>query len=123
MSASSSHYDSRLRASLLQLHSLTPLPRWHEFAPPEVRLGVLGRLFLIHIVRRVSPIRKVTLHGLRHTHLTNLLRAGVHPKIACERAGHSSVATTMDLYQHVMPGMQEDAAMRIDAALRTVLEQ
>lgn len=73
------------------------------------------------IVKR-ADIRPVTFHGLRHTHLTNLLRAGVHPKIACERAGHSSVATTMDLYQHVMPGMQEDAAMRIDASLRTVLD-
>ena len=74
------------------------------------------------IVER-SSIRRITFHGLRHTHLTNLLRAGVHPKIACERAGHASIVTTMDLYSHMVPGLQEDAAMRIDASLRTVLEQ
>ena len=64
---------------------------------------------------------KVSLHGLRHTHITNLLKAGVHPKIASERAGHSSVAVTMDVYSHALPGLQEDAASRIDAALRGVL--
>ncbi len=74
------------------------------------------------IVKRAG-IRPVTFHGLRHTHLTNLLLAGVHPKIASERAGHASIATTMDIYSHAVPGLQEDAAMRIDAALRTALEQ
>ncbi len=55
--------------------------------------------------------------------MTNLLLAGVHPKIASERAGHASIATTMDMYSHAVPSLQEDAAMRIDAALRTALEQ
>lgn len=56
----------------------------------------------------------VTLHGLRHTHLTMLLRANVHPKIASERAGHSSVAITLDIYSHAVPNMQEDAARVMD---------
>jgi len=41
-----------------------------------------------------------------------MLSAGVHPKIASERLGHSKVGITMDLYSHVLPGMQEDAAAR-----------
>ena len=65
----------------------------------------------------------VRLHDLRHSHITHLLAAGVHPKVASERAGHSSVAITMDVYSHVLPGMQEDAAQKIDDALRTALEQ
>lgn len=70
---------------------------------------------------RKANIRPVTFHGLRHTHFTELLRAGVHPKIASERAGHASVAITLDVYSHAVPGLQEDAALRIDAALRNVL--
>ncbi len=62
-------------------------------------------------------------HDLRHTHISHLLAAGVHPKVASERAGHASVGITLDLYSHVLPGLQEDAAARIDAALRTHLEQ
>jgi integrase len=64
---------------------------------------------------------QISLHGLRHTHVTDLLRANVHPKIASERVGHSSVAFTLDRYSHAVAGLQEDAALRIDAALRKVL--
>jgi integrase len=72
------------------------------------------------VVRRAG-VRPITFHGLRHTHITSLLQAGVHPKIASERAGHSSIALTMDLYSHVVEGMQQDAALRIDGALRKAL--
>jgi len=43
----------------------------------------------------------------------------VHPKVASERLGHSRVGITLDLYSHVMPGMQEDAAALVDAALKS----
>jgi integrase len=65
-----------------------------------------------------AKTRPVTFHGLRHTHATELLRAGVHPKVASERLGHASIAVTMDTYSHAIPGLQQDAAQRIDAALR-----
>lgn len=68
-----------------------------------------------------AQVRRITFHGLRHTHATDLLRAGVHPKIASERLGHASISITMDTYSHALPGLQEDAAQRIDAALRAAL--
>jgi len=46
-----------------------------------------------------------------------MLASGVHPKIASERLGHATVGLTLDTYSHVIPGMQEDAVARIDAAL------
>jgi integrase len=55
---------------------------------------------------------------LRHSHITHLLKAGVHPKIASERAGHSSVAITMDVYSHAVPDMQREAAEKIDEMMR-----
>jgi integrase len=55
---------------------------------------------------------------LRHTHATQLLLAGVHPKVAQERLGHSTITTTLDLYSHVSDTMQDDAAAKIDAGLR-----
>lgn len=48
---------------------------------------------------------RIRFHDLRHTHATQLLAAGVHPKIASERLGHSTIGITLDLYSHVMPGM------------------
>jgi integrase len=38
------------------------------------------------------------------------LRAGVNPKVVSERLGHATVSFTLDVYSHVMPGLQEDAA-------------
>ena len=64
-----------------------------------------------------AGLPKLTIHGLRHTHATLLLEQGVNPKVVSERLGHASVATTMDIYSHVLPDMQEKAALAIDAAL------
>ena len=63
---------------------------------------------------------KVRLHGLRHSHASHLLAANVHPKIVQERLGHSGIAITMDIYSHLMPNMQADAAAKVDAALKGI---
>jgi integrase len=68
-------------------------------------------------------LKHIGLHSLRHSHATAMLRAGVHPKIAQERLGHSSVSVTMDLYSHVLPGMQDEAVARVDAALQDALNR
>ena len=66
-------------------------------------------------------MKGLRLHDLRHTHATQLLSQGVHPKIVSERLGHATVAITLDTYSHVLPGMQEEAAQKIDAALRLAI--
>ena len=66
---------------------------------------------------RGSDLPHLRFHDLRHAHATHLLASGLHPKVASERLGHSTIGITLDLYSHVLPGMQEDAAARVDAAL------
>ncbi|TIS60761.1 MAG: integrase [Mesorhizobium sp.] len=60
-------------------------------------------------------------HDLRHTHASQMLSAGVHPKVASERLGHSTIGITLDLYSHVVPRMQADAAEQVDAALQAAI--
>jgi len=55
------------------------------------------------------------------THAAQLPKAGVHPKVVQERLWHANVGITLDTYSHVMPGMQEEAAEKIDAGLRKAL--
>jgi integrase len=62
--------------------------------------------------------QSVRLHGMRHSHASHMLAENVHPKIVQERLGHSSIAITMDIYSHLMPNMQADAAAKVDAALK-----
>jgi len=46
-----------------------------------------------------------------------MLKAGVHPKIVSERLGHASINITLDTYSHVLPGLQEAAALRFDEGM------
>ena len=62
-----------------------------------------------------AKVPPITLHGLRHTHATLALAAGIHPKVVSERLGHSTVALTMDVYSHAIPAMEEEAAVKIAA--------
>lgn len=59
-----------------------------------------------------SGLPALTPHGLRHTHATLLLQAGIHPKVVQERLGHSTISVTYDTYTHSVPGLQDDAAER-----------
>ena len=52
-----------------------------------------------------------------------MLASGIHPKIASERLGHSSIAITLDLYSHVLPNMQEDAMLTMDNDLRAAISK
>jgi integrase len=70
-----------------------------------------------------TALPRIRFHDLRHTHATLLLASGVHPKIASERLGHSKVGITLDLYSHVLPNMQADAAALVDNALRAALNK
>jgi integrase len=71
----------------------------------------------VRVVETID-LPRVRFHDLRHAHGTAMLASGIHPKVASERLGHSKVGITLDLYSHVLPGMQEDAAAKMDAALR-----
>lgn len=83
--------------------------------------GALTRAFAKLIADLGLP--KVRFHDLRHSHATQLLREGIHPKVVSERLGHSTVGITLDTYSHVTPTMQEEAAKRIDVALRSALRK
>ena len=52
-----------------------------------------------------------------------MLQQGVNPKIVQERLGHSSVSTTLDIYSHVLPGLQEAAARHFDESFEHEVHQ
>ncbi len=64
-----------------------------------------------------SPLPRIRFHDLRHTHATLLLKAGVPIKVVSERLGHATPGFTMATYQHLLPGMQQEAARTFAAIL------
>ena len=75
------------------------------------------------LIGRIEDLPRLRFHDLRHSHATQLLGDGVHPKVAQERLGHASITTTLDLYSHVTDTMQVDAAERLDAAFRPAINR
>ena len=69
-------------------------------------------------IKRKAGLSGIRMHDLRHTHATLMMKQGVNPKIVQERLGHSYFAVTMDIYSHVVPGLQEAAAIGFDQGLR-----
>ena len=70
-----------------------------------------------HSLVRKEGLPRIRLHDLRHTHATLMLQANVHPKVVSERLGHANISITLDVYSHVLPGMQKAAAEAFDRIL------
>ncbi len=69
------------------------------------------------VLKRAELRTSLRLYDLRHSHATLLLKAGVHAKVVSERLGHSSIALTLDVYSHVLPSMQAEAAEHLEVML------
>ena len=79
--------------------------------------NLLRRSFRPLLARAGLPA--IRFHDLRHTAATLLLLQGVHVKVVSEMLGHSSVSLTLDVYSHVLPSMQSDAAAKMEALFLT----
>lgn len=91
-----------------------------------VFVNQLGSPFSLKYLRRdyfpkileLANINHITIYSLRHSCASLLLQAGANPKVVAERLGHSSVSFCLDVYSHLLPGIQEGATERLDNVLR-----
>ena len=59
---------------------------------------------------RAAGLPAIRLHDVRHSYATAALAAGIPAKVVSERLGHANIAITLDVYSHVIPGMDAQAA-------------
>lgn len=74
-------------------------------------------LAFIRLVRKLGL--RLRFQDLRHTQATALIALGEHVKVISARLGHSSIQITMDRYGHLLPGMDQAAAQRLDGLFRS----
>jgi integrase len=84
----------------------TPLDRWQ-----------VHRRY--HELLLKAGVPRKRFHDLRHTSASLLFAQGVEPRVVMEILGHSRIATTLDIYTHLLPHAQQDAADKMDAILAT----
>ena len=92
------------------------LPDGRPYSPDKVSLA------FAEVIKK-SGLPHIRLHDLRHTHATMMMAQGVNPKTVAERLGHASVVITLDTYSHVLPGLQEEAALKFEEGLRKAAGQ
>lgn len=71
----------------------------------------------LKLLLKKAGLPDVRFHDLRHSAATLLLSVGVHPKVVQEMLGHSQISMTLDIYSHVLPNIQQDAASRLNRAI------
>ena len=68
--------------------------------------------------RELVGLPHVHPHTLRHSYAAFLIREGAHEKVLQVLMGHTSIKTTMDLYGHLLPGLGQEMADRLESARR-----
>ncbi|HWK25442.1 MAG TPA: tyrosine-type recombinase/integrase [Solirubrobacter sp.] len=66
---------------------------------------------------QAHDLTRVTLHACRHLYASMSIAAGVNAHALCRYMGHSSIAVTFDLYGHLFPGNESEAAALLDTYL------
>jgi integrase len=104
--------DERLRAGSLWTDlGLVFTNEFGGYLSPTTLSNALDRIL------RQAGLPDIRFHDLRHSAATLMLSHGVHPKVVSEMLGHASVGITLDLYSHVTPTLQREAAEKIGKAL------
>ena len=67
----------------------------------------------------LSGLPKIRFHDLRHTAASLMLNHGIPVLVASRRLGHSKASITLDVYGHLMPNKQEEAAQLLDGLMET----
>ncbi len=84
---------------------------------PSDRVIPVAKTFLEKEMQRgmkLSGMKKIHIHSLRHSHASLLIEMGFSPKEIAERLGHENIETTLNTYSHLYPDKQERLADRLD---------
>jgi integrase len=90
--------------------------RRHEVLGLPIAVNNIGERQFASLIQQAG-VRRISVHGLRHTCASLLLSSGVSPNVVRDRLGHRSVETTLTVYAHCLPGQQQDASRRLAALL------
>lgn len=83
---------------------------------PNERLFEVTKFYIAHEIKRgckLSGVKKIRVHDLRHSHASLLIELGYSPLLVSERLGHENIETTLRTYSHLYPNKQRDLAEKL----------
>ncbi len=63
---------------------------------------------------QTAGLPDISFHDLRHTAASLMLNNGIPPIVVSRKLGHARASITLDVYGHLIPSMQVEAAEKID---------
>lgn len=82
------------------------------------------RMLLMRLSKKVKDgglgIKRVTFHGLRHTHASYLIAQGVSVYYISKRMGHASVSVTLDTYSHLLRSLSDEESNKTTQVLDNI---
>ena len=106
--------------TVYQDHGLVFAKEATDLQTPTAALGQPCRALVTRHFRQVvkaAGVRRIPVHGTRHTAATLLLSAGVPVQVVAQRLGHATVAMTLEVYAHATTDLQADAAVKLNTLL------
>ncbi|NMA00805.1 MAG: site-specific integrase [Clostridiaceae bacterium] len=99
---------------LKEYHQCIYDPASNDFVFPwEKRFIELG----IREGCKESGVKRIHVHGLRHSHASLLISLGVNVVLISKRLGHAKVSTTLDTYSHFFPDDEETVIDQLDSVI------
>ena len=89
-------------------------PAWVFASTAGTALDSANIRHLFHRVLQKAGLRRIRVHDLRHTYASLLIQQGESLVYVKEQLGHSSIAVTVDVYGHLVPGGNRAAVDRLD---------
>ena len=80
-----------------------------------------GVVYRAYRLWRAASLEPIGLHECRHTFASLMIAAGVNIKALQVFMGHSTITVTLDLYAHLLPGSEDEAAALLDAYMQKAL--
>lgn len=68
-------------------------------------------------LKRAGVTTMISHHGLRHSHVSQLLHQGINIKYISRRVGHSDVSTTLNKYSHIIDEMEQLESQKVNELL------
>ena len=103
----------------LKKYKQTVCSRW-MFPSPKKEDAPIAPSVVSHRLAKIlkhAGCKKVRFHDLRHVFATNALEHGMDVKTLSTIIGHTSSATTLNIYAHVTSDIQRQAAAKIDQSI------
>lgn len=101
------------------------ISKLYDYHPEERLFDNTKHYFRYEITRgaKLSGVKRIRVHDLRHSHASLLIELGVSPLMIQQRLGHEDIETTLNTYSHLYPNKEEEVMNKLKEVIERSQEE